>query len=155
MFMAQDDVASYRTFIEEFSNIAAKPYHVAKPEWEVFDTRFKSEPKGIITSMLMPALWHVAGRGALGDARHRTARLALAAARYRAEKGELPKDLESLVPAYIPILPRDPFDGKPMKYHLTDDGAVIYSIGPHGEDENGAPWKNEEKAGDVTLELKR
>ena len=97
----------------------------------------------------------VAVAAAGGDARLRTARLALAAARYRAEKGELPQNLDELVPDYIPILPRDPFDGKPMKYRITDDGAVIYSIGRDDQDDNGAPWDKDAQVGDITFELKQ
>ena len=42
-----------------------------------------------------------------------------------------------------------------MKYHETDDGAVIYSIGPDGKDDNGIPWDKDARVGDVTFELKR
>jgi hypothetical protein len=94
---------------------------------------------------------------ATGDARHQTARLALAAERYRAEHGDLPENLDALTPNYIPILPRDPFDGQPMKYRVTDDRAVIYSIGPDDQDDSGASLETDDgkKVGDVTFNLKR
>jgi hypothetical protein len=155
MFMATTDVASYRNAMDEMLQIATQPYHEAKKEWAEFDKRFKSKPKGFITALLLPALSGVAEAGGRGDARHRTARLALAAARYRADNSDLPKNLDALVPDYIPILPRDPFDGKPMKYRATNDGAVIYSIGPDDKDDDGAPWDKDAKVGDITFELKR
>lgn len=155
MFMATDDVASYRKLMSRIAQNAAKPYCEAKQEWDDFETDFYSEPRGLFTSMFMPTMSLAAQAMAHGDARHRTARIALAAARYRAEQGTLPETLDELVPNYIPILPRDPFDGKPIRYRNTVDGALIYSIGPDGKDDHGTPWDKEAKAGDVAFELKR
>jgi len=155
VFMATTDVASYRTIMEDASRISAKPFHEAKEEWERMNEYDRSEPKGLYTALFTPALSKAARMVAHGDARHRTARVALAAACYRAEKGDLPRDLDALVPDYTPMVPRDPFDGKRMKYRKTDDGAVIYSIGPDGKDDNGARWDEDTRVGDVTFELKR
>lgn len=157
LFMARSDVESYRKEMNAFSQIAAKPYHEARKDLEEFDRDFNLKPKGIVTALLMPVL-SVGGGCALGDARHRTARLALTIARYRADHGDLPRNLDAMVPDYIAIIPRDPFDGKLMKYHLTKDGAVIYSIGPDGSDDNGAPLEENDagtKAGDVTFKLRK
>jgi hypothetical protein len=155
VFMATTDVASYRQIMEDASRISAKPYWEAKEEWKRVNDNDRSEPKGLLTAILMPALSKAARMVAHGDARHRTARVALAAACYRAEKGDLPKDLDALVPDYAPMVPRDPFDGKPMKYRKTDDGVVIYSIGPDGKDDSGAPWEKDARVGDVVFELQR
>jgi hypothetical protein len=67
--------------------------------------------------------------------------------------GELPRSLSELVPDFLPALPIDPFDGKPMRYKIrgsspvakgSTGGYCIYSIGSNGIDDQGAeldPWR--------------
>ncbi len=38
---------------------------------------------------------------------------------YRAEVGSLPPTLDALVPKYLPAVPLDPFDGKPIRYRIS------------------------------------
>ena len=47
----------------------------------------------------------------------------------RAHNGALPTDLNELVPTYLPALPRDPFDGQPLRFKPRTTGYVVYSIG--------------------------
>jgi hypothetical protein len=67
----------------------------------------------------------------------RCAAAALAAERYRLAKGRWPERLDDLVPDYLPAVPTDPFDGQPLRLRRTDDGLMIYSIGPDGTDNGG------------------
>jgi hypothetical protein len=62
---------------------------------------------------------------------------ALAAERYRLAEGRWPAGLDALVPHYLAALPRDPFDGQPLRFHPTADGLVIYSVGPDRVDNGG------------------
>ena len=103
LFMARTDVESYRAMMNELSQMAAKPYFEVREQWDNFENEFSSKPTGLLTAMLLPALPQAAKMGAQGDAQYQTARLALAAARYRAENGDLPKNLDALAPNYIPI----------------------------------------------------
>ncbi len=64
-------------------------------------------------------------------------RVALGIERYRLAKGSLPKVLDDLVPQYIDKVPIDPFDGKPLRYKLTEPGYIVYTIGEDGTDEGG------------------
>jgi hypothetical protein len=64
-------------------------------------------------------------------------RAALAAKRYQLAHGKLPARLDELVPQYLDAMPADPFDGKPLRYKLTDTGAAIYSVGRDGTDDRG------------------
>jgi len=50
----------------------------------------------------------------------------LALKAYKIDKGELPESLEALVPEYLIVLPKDPFDGKTLKYSPKEK--IIYSI---------------------------
>jgi hypothetical protein len=69
----------------------------------------------------------------------RCAVVALAAERYRLAHGDWPRSLTDLVPAYLPAVPLDPFDGQPLRYRRTGTGAVIYSVGEDGRDDGGDP----------------
>jgi hypothetical protein len=44
---------------------------------------------------------------------------------YRAVHGRFPAELEALVPLFLPRVPIDPWDGKPIKYRLTEEGETI------------------------------
>jgi hypothetical protein len=67
----------------------------------------------------------------------RSARTALAAERYRLDKGEFPVTLDELVPEYMEEIPKDPFDGKPLRYKKKDDRVIFYSIGEDRSDDGG------------------
>lgn len=64
----------------------------------------------------------------------RCAVVAIVCERHRLRTGTWPKTLDELPQP----LPSDPFTGQPLKYKLEDGGAVIYSVGPDGEDNGGA-----------------
>jgi len=62
------------------------------------------------------------------------ARTAIALARYRLAQGAYPDALDALVPAYLAKVPRDPFDGAPLRYHLRPNGTfLLYSVGKEGK----------------------
>jgi hypothetical protein len=70
-------------------------------------------------------------------ARLATASCSLAVERYRLARGALPETLRDLVPTYIPDVPLDPFDGKPLRYKHLERGYAVYSVGPDGNDDGG------------------
>jgi hypothetical protein len=58
---------------------------------------------------------------------------AIAIELYRlAHDDQLPADLNSLTPMYMPAVPTDPFDGAPLRYKPLSKGYVIYSVGLAG-----------------------
>jgi hypothetical protein len=63
--------------------------------------------------------------------------VALGVERYRVATGEWPDSLDQLG-RFLPEVPLDPYDGKPLRYRKLADGVVIYSIGPDGEDNAGS-----------------
>jgi len=70
------------------------------------------------------------GRAAEAEARRRLMITAIALERYRGRRGSYPKALQELVPEWLKTPPLDFMDGKPLRYHLTDDGHfVLYSVG--------------------------
>jgi hypothetical protein len=70
------------------------------------------------------------------SARLRCAVLAVAAERYRLEHGAWPESPDALVQAgLLKKVPRDPFDGRPLRWRRLDDGRVIYAVGPDGKED--------------------
>ncbi|MBL7040279.1 MAG: hypothetical protein ISR77_16700 [Pirellulaceae bacterium] len=75
--------------------------------------------------------------------------------RYRVAEDQFPETLDSLVPEFLPALPLDPFDGNPLRIKTTDQELVLYSVGPDGADDDGAPSDGQARAGDLTFRLSR
>jgi hypothetical protein len=67
----------------------------------------------------------------------KVARIAVAAAAYRADVGQWPEKLQELVPAYATAIPADMYTGKPLTYVRGAGGICIYSVGKNGEDDGG------------------
>ena len=98
----------------------------------------------------------------LSDVKRLVAQTGLAAYRFRAEEGRFPENVRELCPKYIAVPPRDPCFRMPpkaqprrgkdaerptaepdfseigfLKLKKTDDGLIIYSVGPDGFDDWG------------------
>jgi hypothetical protein len=63
-------------------------------------------------------------------ARLRCAIAGLGAERYRQRFGHWPESLDALVPEFLSEVPKDPFDGTPLRYRVVAGGVVIHSVGP-------------------------
>ena len=83
------------------------------------------------------------------------ARAGVAAERFRLNTGRLPNSPDELVPDYLDEWPTDPFDGQPMRFVITDDGIVIYSVNENATDDGGSvtPVKGEDRPRDVGFRL--
>ncbi len=67
---------------------------------------------------------------------------AMAALRaWQVEHGTLPERLDALVPGYLAALPRDGFDGEPLRYDR--ERAWLWSVGSDGEDSGGRAGDSE------------
>jgi len=63
---------------------------------------------------------------------------AIALTRHKLRHGTYPESLSALVPEFLPAVPADYLDGKPVKYHRNDDGSyALYSVGEDGKDDGG------------------
>ncbi len=62
---------------------------------------------------------------------------AIGVQRYFRVHGKLPEKLDELVPTFLPSVPMDPYDGKPLRYVVRQDEYVVYSIGKNGVDDGG------------------
>ena len=68
----------------------------------------------------------------------RLATTALAVRRYQLVHQRPPPKLDDLVPKFLPHVPVDPMDGKPLRYRTQANGGfLLYSIGLDGVDDGG------------------
>ncbi|MDX9911263.1 MAG: hypothetical protein RBS39_05485 [Phycisphaerales bacterium] len=73
------------------------------------------------------------------DTTRHAALIAIALELYRREHGAYPASLDALAPRFLPSVPRDPFDGQPLRYELRDGVACVWSIGADRKDDGGQP----------------
>jgi hypothetical protein len=60
--------------------------------------------------------------------------------RFQLRHGSNPAALADACPEFLKEVPRDPADGKPLRYQLKPDGTfVLYSVGEDGMDNRGDP----------------
>jgi hypothetical protein len=62
--------------------------------------------------------------------------------RYRLLHGRPPESLAQLVPDLVANIPRDPFDGQPLRYRADPDRYLVYSVGEDRRDDGGDPGEN-------------
>jgi hypothetical protein len=99
------------------------------------DGRDDLEAKAV--RLILPAIARV------GDADTRTAALcrvtavSLAWERFRLKQGHYPKSLDELPKELLATVPNDPYTDEPLRYKLTDTGAVVYATGPDQTDDGG------------------
>lgn len=153
VFLLNDDVRTYREAIDYPRSLTVWPYYEAVDDWQRFSEQVEAHPRGIVAQIMVPPMDRAALAAALGDARRGVARLGLAMCRYRARHGRFPDKLEDLTPELITVVPRDPFDGEPIRLRRTNGRLVIYSIGPDMADDGGTPFDKEEQTGDIAFEL--
>lgn len=89
------------------------------------------------TMLLMPALTAGAQGMAQNAATLNAADAALAAVRFRRVNQVWPQSLAQLVPEFLPQVPLDPFDGKPLRIVVTANELKVYSIGKDLTDDGG------------------
>lgn len=94
--------------------------------------------------LLMPAIDKIARNSHLTAQSRDGLLIAIALHLYERHADAFPKSLDALVPRHLPAVPRDRFDGKPMRYTLRDGEPIVYSIGTDYDDDGGAAPVNHE-----------
>jgi len=64
------------------------------------------------------------------SAKHRLLTCAIALERHVLQHGKFPETLDQLVPAFLPTIPRDPFNDQPLRYELLDETLPVITIVP-------------------------
>jgi hypothetical protein len=94
------------------------------------------------------ACWGVEDRGVMIPV---MAKLSLALAAYRSDRGSYPDALGQLVPEYVKEVPEDPYSGDALRYAREGEDYVLYSVGPNGQDEQGRDYQCEPEGDDVAV----
>lgn len=101
----------------------------------------------LLSSMLLPGFGRTVRREAESLAHVRLALTALAIERFRATHGKLPENLNVLAPGSA--VPKDPFDGTPLRYRPLTNGYVVYSVGADRHDDSGREPPERKKSSDT------
>ncbi len=130
---------TYRDFLlpmVDETNRAVSPGLRSQMEKDLNDRRFG--PYNFIAKLLLPSLSGAAMRTSRAQTWVDEARVACALERYRLEHRNLPDRLSELKPQFIPRIPVDLFDGRPLRYQAEADGSyILYSIGWNEVDDGG------------------
>ncbi|MCS6975988.1 MAG: hypothetical protein NZM31_03110 [Gemmatales bacterium] len=102
---------------------AVKQYHASVPTGSVSSLLIRINPEPYLSAR--QALLSCAAVG-------------IAVERFRIRHGRWPNDLDELVPDFLDRVPRDCFTGNPLRYRVTSEGVIIWSVGPDGVDEGGS-----------------
>ena len=155
IFVLPSDLETFRSTVQQLYRLSTSPYDNSKKRLMEVRSALGSDVAGsyITVTGSIRSLLDEIQQTYLADARNYVAYTALAMHRYRALNGRFPDALDELTPDIIPIIPSDPFDEqRPLKLTKTDNGWVVYSIGPDQQDGHGEPWRAESKLGDVGFE---
>ena len=132
------DAIMYVNLMEGYIEAAQLPPHKRQSASDAVVAKIGTISKiHILLRIIMPALSRVTTIDIRTIAQLRTAQVGLAVERYRLASGSLPDTLSDLVPAYLGAVPKDPFDGKELRYKKLETGFVVYSIGEDGNDDGG------------------
>jgi hypothetical protein len=124
-----------------------------KPYWD----RDEVPPPGdLLVDIAVPVYLMTQVKFAIANAKLRLALCQLAAQAFMLDQGGPPRDLDQLVPEYIPSVPDDPFRDATLSSIELDGEFVIYSVGPDGEDNGGTPiegYPDADSDGDMVVTL--
>ena len=144
VFFLPADLAGYRDRFRKLRSTAARSvdqrqgWPEMKRDIDAIDTDPRRGPDGALARLLVPATEAVFRAQSHAVARHRAAEVLLAATRERLATGTLPAAIESLVPARLPSVPRDPFTSdSPMRAAFEAGELSVWSVGPNGTDDGG------------------
>jgi hypothetical protein len=136
--LADMDAAIYLDTMNDYIEALELPPQKRRGAADAVEDRFvKISRIHILLHIIMPALSRATTIDVRNIAQLHTALTGLAVQRYRLAAGKLPDTLAELVPTYLDAVPKDPFDGKDLRYKKLETGFVVYSIGEDGNDDGG------------------
>ena len=95
-------------------------------------------PGMVVSAFALPNLQRVVEVAFRTETRRRLAVVAVGLGRFRLLHGRYPDELAELVPAFLAVLPADPYTAQPFGYRLTDaEHPRLWSVGADGVDDGG------------------
>ena len=138
--------------------IAQRGVPYDRKELERIETDFKQKslilPSRVFALVLTPSFPDMFEKATQIHALQRVTMTALALRLYRKENGRYPENLQQLVPKYLPSVPIDPYDGKPIRYRKLQKGFKVWSVGGNRKDDGGVKVRDWWRKGDLVLESK-
>lgn len=125
-------------WLSKYVEIAKRPVHEQPPLIAAIPEP-PNDGQHVLTRLLLPAVDRVAHAHWRSTAQLRCAVAGIACERFRQQHKRWPNALNELVPAFLPAVPLDPFDGQPLRYSKWEDGVVVYSVGKRSAQRNGFP----------------
>lgn len=99
-----------------------------------------------MSAQSLAALSRATVKSARAEAERSIVSCAIALKRYLLRHGKPAPNLNALVPEFLPSVPIDYMDGKPVNYRLNPDGNfTLYSVGEDGKDDGGNATLLDEK----------
>jgi hypothetical protein len=89
----------------------------------------------ILYYMAIPAVIPSLATKSKNDTQLQATRTILALRAYQLTHGNLPPDLDALVPEFLDEVPVDDFDGQPLRY--SAERKIVYSVGQNLKDDDG------------------
>jgi hypothetical protein len=83
----------------------------------------------ILSHLLLENLTRVAEIHWRSTVTARCAVVGIACERFRQQHRRWPESPNELVPALLPAVPLDPFDGAPLRYTKSEEGVAVFSVG--------------------------
>jgi hypothetical protein len=106
----------------------------------------------VLAEFLLSGLRNVASKEAECLAYLRLGLAAIALEQFRTvHDNRYPATLSEITPGPLACVPKDPYDGQPLRYKPKSDGYVLYSIGPDLKDNFGQRLNGKE--GDIVFEV--
>lgn len=112
--------------------------------------KYSARVAGVLMAQAMGSEWSIDLSQRRSEMYAAMARTVVAAAAYKADKGEWPMKLADVVPGYLKAVPRDMYaeDGKgEVGYVVRDEGIEVYSIWENRRDDGGERGKDADDTG--------
>jgi hypothetical protein len=160
-FLWPADVAGYKRCLRAYQRIfpdpADQPFPATQERIAAIERQLLAGSReGMLGPLLVPALGGCFKAQCRNQALHRCAEVLVAITRARLATGSLPESVAAFVPDQLPALPLDPFTADaPLRATFSQNGWIVYSVGPDGEDDGGPPPVDEKapENDDVGLRL--
>lgn len=141
-------LAGRRENRDHYSALLARATALAETPWwqrtpdslesirRTFDSKLHNARFPMV-ALFMPGISRAADVGERARQERDGAIVAVALELHRLRTGAYPATLHDLVPAMLPEIPPDRFDGRPLRFAPREDKPIVYSIGSDNTDDGG------------------
>ncbi|MCK4298999.1 MAG: hypothetical protein KAX80_05675, partial [Planctomycetes bacterium] len=153
----QHDEATGVRLVSELIDLSMQPHYQVRQQVAQWGRSLSVRPwLTPLTAMVLPYLYNTLDLVAYAEASAALARTRLALELYRLSRGDYPDALSDLAPDFLPQIPLDPFDGKPLRYIKSAERVAVYSLGRDLQDDGGSEERGtSRRAKDIVFTVRR